>query len=125
MQKKEINIEVGHRIQMVREKCGYTQEQFAEMLDVGVQHISNIERGVVGISLTALRNACQVLDISADYLLMGKNSSGTTNLLVQQINQLPVDQMVQVEKGFSQILEALNLANQQKTIPSENSSKQQ
>jgi transcriptional regulator with XRE-family HTH domain len=117
MQKKEINIEVGHRIQMVREKCGYTQEQFAEMLDVGVQHISNIERGVVGISLTALRNACQVLDISADYLLMGKNSSGTTNLLVQQINQLPVDQMVQVEKGFSQILEALNLANQQKTIP--------
>jgi transcriptional regulator with XRE-family HTH domain len=120
MQKKEINIEVGHRIQMVREKRGYTQEQFAEMLDVGVQHISNIERGVVGVSLTALRNACQVLDISADYLLMGKNSSGTTNLLVQQINQLPVDQMVQVEKGFSQILEALHLANQQKTISSEN-----
>ena len=51
--KKEINIEVGHRIQLSRERAGYTQEQFAELLDVGVQHVSNIERGAVGISLTA------------------------------------------------------------------------
>lgn len=53
--KKEINIEVGHRIQLSRERAGYTQEQFAELLDVGVQHVSNIERGAVGISLTALK----------------------------------------------------------------------
>lgn len=53
--KKEINIEVGHRIQMVRENCGYTQEQFAELLDVGVQHVSNIERGATGVSLTTLK----------------------------------------------------------------------
>lgn len=38
--KKEINIEVGHRIQLSRERAGYTQEQFAELLDVGVQHVS-------------------------------------------------------------------------------------
>lgn len=46
MEKKTINIEVGHRIQLSRERAGYTQEQFAELLDVGVQHISRVERGI-------------------------------------------------------------------------------
>jgi transcriptional regulator with XRE-family HTH domain len=123
MQKKEINIEVGHRLQMAREKQGYTQEQFAEMLDVGVQHVSNIERGVVGVSLATLRKACLALDISADYLLMGENHTGEANLLVQQINQLPVKQAIQIEKGFSQILEALRLGNQEESVSSEKTSK--
>ena len=74
--KKEINIEVGHRIQLSRERAGYTQEQFAELLDVGVQHVSNIERGAVGISLTALKKTCEILGVSADYLLLGGSCAG-------------------------------------------------
>ena len=109
--KKEINIEVGHRIQLSRDKAGITQEQFAELLDVGVQHISNIERGTVGISLTALKKTCQVLNVSADYLLLGGSSSDENNVLLQQIKKLPAEQEVLVERGISQILSALELAN--------------
>lgn len=97
--KKEINIEVGHRIQLSRERAGYTQEQFAELLDVGVQHVSNIERGAVGISLTALKKTCEILGVSADYLLL------------RQLRGLPVEQGVLVERGISQMLSALELAN--------------
>lgn len=109
--KKEINIEVGHRIQMVRENCGYTQEQFAELLDVGVQHVSNIERGATGVSLTTLKKTCQILNTSADYLLLGKSFSGESNLLTQQIQNLPIQQAVLVERSISQLLQALELAN--------------
>lgn len=112
--KKEINIEVGHRIQLSRERAGYTQEQFAELLDVGVQHVSNIERGAVGISLTALKKTCEILDVSADYLLLGGNASEEGNILLRQLRELPVDQGVLVERGISQLLSALELANDNK-----------
>ena len=36
-EKKEINIQIGKRLQTARENSGYTQEVFAEMLDVGVK----------------------------------------------------------------------------------------
>ena len=112
--KKEINIEVGHRIQLSRERAGYTQEQFAELLDVGVQHVSNIERRAVGISLTALKKTCEILGVSADYLLLGGSASEDGNVLLQQLRELPVEQGVLVERGISQILSALELANDNK-----------
>ena len=37
-EKKNINVEIGKRLQQARKNNGYTQEQFAETLDVGVEH---------------------------------------------------------------------------------------
>jgi DNA-binding XRE family transcriptional regulator len=39
IQKKEINIQIGKRLQTARENNGYTQELFAEALDVGVESL--------------------------------------------------------------------------------------
>lgn len=41
-EKKEINIQIGKRLQTARENSGYTQEVFAETLDVGVEHYRKI-----------------------------------------------------------------------------------
>ena len=109
--KKKINIEIGNRIYTAREKCDYTQEQLAELLDVGVQHISNIERGVAGISLTTLKRACEVLNVSADYLLLGVGSIQRGSGIVNQLQALPTEQAELVENSFSQLLQALSLAN--------------
>ena len=43
-EKKEINIQIGKRLQTARENSGYTQEVFAETLDVGVEHYIKIWR---------------------------------------------------------------------------------
>ena len=48
-EKKEINIQIGKRLQTARENSGYTQEVFAETLDVGVEHYRKIESGVYGL----------------------------------------------------------------------------
>lgn len=37
-EKKELNIQIGKRLQTVRENSRYTQEAFAEALDIGVQY---------------------------------------------------------------------------------------
>lgn len=37
-EKKEINIQIGKRLQGAIENGGYTQEAFAETLDVSVEH---------------------------------------------------------------------------------------
>lgn len=39
-EKKEINIQIGKRLQTARENSGYTQEVFAETLDVGGRALS-------------------------------------------------------------------------------------
>ena len=36
-ERKELNIQIGKRLQTVRENSGYTQEAFAEALDIGVE----------------------------------------------------------------------------------------
>ena len=38
VEKKELNVLVGYRLQIARENGGYTQEEFAETLDVTVEH---------------------------------------------------------------------------------------
>lgn len=110
-QKKQINIEIGCRVQEVREQRGLTQEKFAELLDVGVQHVSKIERGVAGTSLVTLKKICQILDVSADYLLLGIGSMQDSDRISKQLHNLPSNQADLVENGIAQILEALELAN--------------
>ncbi len=48
-EKKEINIQIGKRLQNARENSGYTQETFAEALDVSVEHYRKLESGAYGL----------------------------------------------------------------------------
>ena len=58
--KKELNIQIGSRVKTARETMRYTQENLAERIDVSVQYISDLERGVVGASLPTIIKLCQV-----------------------------------------------------------------
>ena len=49
-ERKELNIQIGKRLQTARENSGYTQEAFAEALYVGVEHYRKIELGYVWIT---------------------------------------------------------------------------
>ena len=60
------------RIRKARESMGYTREKFAEKLDVSVSYLAELERGRTGISVKMLVKVCNVLGLSADYVLFGK-----------------------------------------------------
>lgn len=59
------------RIRHARESMGYTREKFAEKLDVSVSYLAELERGRTGISVKMLVKVCNVLGLSADYVLFG------------------------------------------------------
>ena len=69
--KKEINIQIGEQIRLAREQAKLTQEQFAERIEVSPQYISDLERGVVGISIPTLKRACVTLGTTSDQILFG------------------------------------------------------
>ena len=59
------------RIRKAREEQGYTRERFAEKLDVSVSYMAELERGRTGISVKMLIKVCNLLGLSADYVLFG------------------------------------------------------
>ena len=72
--KKEINIQIGERIKEARETSGHTQEQLAEAIEVSPQYISDLERGVVGISIPTLKRLCTSLAVSSDQILFDRKT---------------------------------------------------
>ena len=63
------------RIRQAREERGYTRERFAECLDVSVSYLAELERGRTGLSVKMLIKICNLLGLSADYILFGKSSA--------------------------------------------------
>ncbi len=63
--------QMGARIQSRRKQLGYTQEQLAEMMNVSIQMISNLERGNKAIRIDNLVRLCQILNVTTDYILTG------------------------------------------------------
>lgn len=91
--------EIGKRIQNRRKQLGFTQEHLADEMNVSVQMVSNLERGNKSIRIDNLIRLCQILDVSTDYILTGKENNSDISALTQQIAALP-----EKEKGMIRVL---------------------
>ena len=78
-------IAVGRRIQQKRQLLDISQEELAERIDRATKYISDIERGICGMSIETMMSITRELDMSLDYMIYG---SGTTNLLERQSNDM-------------------------------------
>ena len=97
------------RIRRAREEMGYTREKFAELLDVSVSYLAEVERGRTGISVKMLIKMCNVLGLSADYILFGKERDADTTLL-NKINRVDEKYLTLVNKVLDELL-AINEQN--------------
>ena len=70
---------MGKRVRSRRESLGLSREKLSEYLDVSPQFIADIEYGNKGISIKRFYLLCQVLDVTADYLLAGNVYSNETD----------------------------------------------
>ena len=80
--------DIGKRIQQKRKQSGLTQEQLAEKMNVSVQMISNLERGNKAVRIENLINLCQILSVSTDYILLGKEVVSDVSVLTSRIAKL-------------------------------------
>jgi len=105
--KKEINIQIGERIKLAREQAKWTQEQLAERIDVSTQYVSDLERGVVGISLSTLKRLCISLGVSSDQILFGSKDCCREKLLSEQCRGLTQEQFLLLSEIVAKFVAAL------------------
>ena len=80
--------QIGSRIAERRKQMSLTQEKLAELMDVSIQMISNLERGNKAIKIDNLIRLCSVLQISTDYVLTGKRTETESNELAEKLSRL-------------------------------------
>lgn len=105
----EQNLILGENIKREREKAGYTQERFSEIIDMTPNNLSAVERGVAGVSLKTLRRICEALKVSADDLLFGQREKSDGEALIRKLERLDARQMRIVQEVLSALLEAFTL----------------
>lgn len=90
--RKDLNVLIGTNIKREREKAGFTQDQFSELLGIGSKSLSSIERGVVGVSLPTLLRICGILHISANVLLYEQTQKNDVDSIALQLKMLSAEQ---------------------------------
>ena len=82
---------------------GYTREQFAEKLDVSVSYMAEVERVRTGISVKMLIKICDLLGLSADYILFGTNRD-TDTMILDKIHRIDNKYIPLLNKIITEIL---------------------
>mgnify|MGYP002627112216 CR=1 FL=1 len=68
--KEQLLKQLGRNIKAERVRKGYTQESFAEKLDVTREYISRIERGQENMSITKILNIANSLETDINNILL-------------------------------------------------------
>ena len=97
------------RIRQARESMGYTREKFAEKLDVSVSYLAELERGRTGISVKMLIKVCNVLGLSADYVLCGTGRDADT-LRADNIRRIDDKYIPLLDSVITELLSLTDLA---------------
>lgn len=95
------------RIRQARENLGYTREKFAEKLDVSVSYLAELERGRTGISVKMLIRVCNVLGLSADYVLFGTERK-EDSLRMDAIHRVDEKYLPLLDKVIAELLALSN-----------------
>lgn len=86
--------ETGHRIKLLRESKGYTQEQLAEKLNISRSYLSKLEIGERSSSIDLLIEISECFDITLDYLILGKKYDPTyIKATMQKLSKIISDLM--------------------------------
>lgn len=87
---------MGQRIMLRRKSLQMTQEEFSERLGVSPQMISNLELGKKAIRPENLAKVCEVLDLSADFILTGTNTKTAVDVVADKLVLLTVAELQMV-----------------------------
>ena len=90
---------IGRRIKEARTKCGLTQEQLAEKVDITIVYLSELERGIKLPSLTVFVSIAEALHVSTDALLRDDLETGKQYIyadLTKKLEKLSPKQRVAV-----------------------------
>lgn len=107
----KLNKEIGARCKQARIVSGLTQEKLAEKLNVSTQYLSDMERGVVGLSLLTLIDLSNLLSVTTDYLLKDRPTDCSKQVQVgTRTIPLSDKEFELVEKMINTTIQAFHLS---------------
>ena len=83
-----LNKQIGARVRAQREHLGITRDGLCDYVSISPQFLSEIERGVKGVSAETLYKLCEGLGVSADLLLMGKDKPADASAIAKTLAAL-------------------------------------
>ena len=102
---------MGDRIKEARKNQRLTQEQLAERLEISVEFVGQIERGLKLPSMSVFLKMIETLNVSADYLLRDSVSTERLfgdNALGNKIEKLTPKQKIALEALIEAYIKHLN-----------------
>lgn len=81
--------EFGLRIKNIRENMKMTKEEFAKLIGISGQYLGLVEHGKNYLSIEKLKVLCDLTNLSADYILFGKDTNliDNTSILLSEFSQ--------------------------------------
>lgn len=92
---------IGKRIKNIRESMKMTKEDFAKAIGISGQYLGIVERGGSCLSVEKLKSLCDLTNLSADYILFGKDNN-LINSTKQKISNFTD---IQIEVGCNTLKE--------------------
>ena len=83
-----LNKQIGTRVRTQREYLGITREGLCGFVSISPQFLSEIERGIKGVSAETLYKLCEGLGLSADYVLLGKEHPAHVSDIAKTLSTL-------------------------------------
>lgn len=99
---------IGERVSYIRKKRGYTQYKLAELADISIQFLSDIENNKKSMTVKTLRQIADSLNISTDYIIYGREKSIENTTIDIMLNSLSNKNKKNAEKLLSIFIDAIN-----------------
>ena len=85
---KEQLLQMGARFQAAREQQNFSRAQVSEIVGVSALYIGEIERGIKCPSLDLFYDLCQLLNVSTEYILKGKDKPTDVSSVIACLEML-------------------------------------
>lgn len=100
--------QMGERLLSRRKQLRLTQEEIAEAAGITPQTVSTAELGQKALRPGNIVSICAALDISPDYLLLGRISDEDRSILSQKVSVLTPEQYRHLEEIIDSFIAAVS-----------------
>lgn len=99
MESSDLREIIGNRIREYRIENRLTQAEFAEVMDISVNFLSEIENGKKGMSQDTIYRLCKHFKLSADYVIFGIENTIVEDVplsldnVIDYVSKMPLDEL--------------------------------
>lgn len=98
----------GQRITQLRQSRGFTRERLAELSDISVQFLADIEKGRKTMTVTTLRRVCKALSVTTDYLVNATDPIDDLDEIHAMLSTLPPSKRTHAKELLEIYIHAIN-----------------